>query len=44
MKTYYDRAWDDPVNYDMVVNTGRFTHEQATDIIIEAARRRGWAS
>jgi cytidylate kinase len=41
VKTYYDRQWDDPAGYDVVVNTGRFTYEMAADLIVEASRKRG---
>jgi cytidylate kinase len=41
VRTYYGRDWDDPAAYDLVINAGKFTHEQASDLIIEAARRRG---
>lgn len=43
VKAHYDRVWDDAANYDLVINTGKFTYEQAADLIVEAARRRGWA-
>jgi cytidylate kinase len=42
--TYYGREWDDAAGYDLVINTGKFTHEQAADLIVEAARRRGLTS
>jgi cytidylate kinase len=41
VKTHYDRQWDDPVGYDLVVNTGRFAYEAAADLIVHAARKRG---
>jgi len=41
VKTHYDREWDDPAGYDLVVNTGRFGYEAAADLIVEAARKRG---
>jgi cytidylate kinase len=41
VQTHYDRQWDDPAGYDLVVNTGRFTHEMAAELIVEAARKRG---
>jgi cytidylate kinase len=42
VKTHYDRVWDEADSYDLVINTGKFTYEQAADLIVEAARRRGW--
>jgi cytidylate kinase len=41
--TYYGRVWDDPAGYDLVINTAKFTHEQAAELTVEAARRRGLA-
>jgi cytidylate kinase len=41
VRTHYDRDWDDPAGYDLVVNTGRFSYEMAADLIVEAARKRG---
>jgi cytidylate kinase len=41
VRTYYGREWDDPSSYDLVINAGKFTHAQAADLIVEAARRRG---
>jgi cytidylate kinase len=37
-KTYYDRDWDDPVNYDLVLNAGRLGFDGATDVIVARAR------
>jgi cytidylate kinase len=39
-REYYDRDWDDPVNYDMVLNTGRLGFEGATSVIVARARER----
>ena len=44
VKTYYDRHWEDASNYHLALNTGVFTYEQCADLIIEAARARGWCS
>lgn len=41
VRTYYGRVWDDASAYDLVINAGKFTHEQAADLIVEAARGRG---
>jgi cytidylate kinase len=40
VKENYGRQWDDPVNYDLVVNTGRFGFDEAAGLILEAAARR----
>ncbi len=42
VKTHYDRDWEDPVNYHLVINTGVFTYEQAAELVVVAARARGW--
>lgn len=42
VKTHYDRQWDHPANYHLVINTSAFTHDQAAELIVEAARVRGW--
>jgi cytidylate kinase len=44
VKTYYDRHWEDAGNYHLSLNTGIFSYEQCADLIIEAARARGWCS
>lgn len=38
-KQYYGRDWDDPANYDLVVNTGRLGIEGAVDVILDRVRR-----
>jgi cytidylate kinase len=40
VKETYGRSWDEAANYDLVVNTGRFSVEHAADLIVEAARLR----
>jgi cytidylate kinase len=42
VKTYYDRDWEHADNYHLVISTGAFSYEQAADLIVEAARMRGW--
>jgi cytidylate kinase len=37
---YYARDWNDPVNYDLILNTGRLGIAGATDLIVAAVRRR----
>jgi len=41
-RQYYQRDWNDPVNYHLVVNTGALGLEGATAVIVAEARRRGW--
>lgn len=38
-KQYYGRDWDDPANYDLVVNTGRLGIEGAVDVILDRVKR-----
>ena len=40
VREHYGRQWDDPTNYDLVVNTGRFRIEEAAGLVVEAAARR----
>lgn len=40
VRAHYRRTWDDSTNYDVVVNTGRMTYEQAAGIIAFAAEAR----
>ena len=37
-REYYDRDWDDPANYDMVLNTGRLQFDGAAAVIVARAR------
>jgi len=41
VQAHYERHWSDAANYDLVVNTGRFTYDQAASLIVTAARARG---
>jgi CMP/dCMP kinase len=41
VRLHYAREWDDAANYDLVVNTSRFTYEQAAALIVAAAQARG---
>jgi cytidylate kinase len=43
VRQYYGRAWDDPANYDLVINTGKFSYEAAADVVVRAAGRLGSA-
>ncbi|SDZ90626.1 Cytidylate kinase [Desulfuromusa kysingii] len=37
IKYYFDRNWENPIEYDMVINTIRITNETAVKLITEAA-------
>ncbi len=43
VKSYYGRARQDVVNYDLVVNAARLGIEGAAALIVAEARRRGWS-
>ena len=42
VKSYYGRARQDPVHYDMVLNAERLGFDGAAALIVAEARRRGW--
>jgi cytidylate kinase len=42
VKAYYGRRWDDPANYDLILNSVPFSYEQCAEIIETAVRVRGW--
>jgi cytidylate kinase len=42
VRTYYGRARDDVVHYDLVVNAERLGLEGAAALIVAEAKRRGW--
>ncbi len=42
VRTYYGRAWDDPANYHLILNTGTFTFSECASLIEAALRVRGW--
>ena len=35
IKYYFDRDWNDPLGYDLVINTSRLSHEMAVKLIAE---------
>ncbi|MHB1417703.1 MAG: cytidylate kinase-like family protein [Chloroflexota bacterium] len=37
LRTYYRVAWHNPELYDLIINTGRLSFEQATGLIVAAA-------
>lgn len=43
IKYYFDRDWDDPLGYDLVVNTGRLSEESAVRLICDGTRDRNLA-
>ncbi len=38
IKYYFDRDWENPLDYDLVINTSRMSHETAVRLIKEAAQ------
>ncbi|MFA5701793.1 MAG: cytidylate kinase-like family protein [Desulfuromonas sp.] len=36
IKYYFDRDWNDPCNYDLVINTAKLSEDMAVDLIIHA--------
>jgi len=42
VKANYGRHRQDPLNYDMMLNTGRLGLEGAADLVVAEVRRRGW--
>ncbi len=43
-KDYYERDWNDPVNYHMTLNTGLLGLDGAAEAIVARARELGWSS
>lgn len=43
-REYYDRDCNDPVHYDMVLNTGRLGFDGAAELIVCRAHTLGWQS
>lgn len=40
IKYYFDRDWNDPSNYDLVINTAKISEEMAVDLIILALKEK----
>lgn len=38
IKYYFDRDWDDPIEYDLVINTSRLSHDSAVKLIAEGVK------
>ncbi len=36
IRRYFHAGWEDPVQYDLVINTGRFSFDAAASVIIDA--------
>jgi cytidylate kinase len=43
IKYYFDRDWDDPMGYDLVINTERLSEESAVRVICDAIKDRNLA-
>ncbi|MEE2778697.1 MAG: cytidylate kinase-like family protein [Acidobacteriota bacterium] len=41
-REYYDRDCNDPIHYDMVLNTERLGHAGTAEVIVARARSLGW--
>ena len=41
-RQYYQRDWNDPVNYHMLLNTAALGLDGAADVIVQRARALGW--
>ncbi len=41
-REYFGRNWNDPVNYDMVLNTGRLGFDGTAEVILARTRSLGW--
>lgn len=42
-REYYDRDWADPTHFHLVLNTGLLGYDGASAVIVDRARRLGWA-
>ena len=40
IKYYYDRNWSNPIDYDLLINTSRLSHETAVKMIVEGVKDR----
>lgn len=43
-KDYYQRDWNDPINYHMTLNTGLLGLDGAAAVVVARARDLGWSS
>lgn len=42
-REYYDRDWEDPTSYHLILNTERLGLDAAADLIVDQVRRLGWS-
>jgi cytidylate kinase len=42
VKTHYGRAWDDPTNYHLILNSDRLTYNEIADLVVGVVRMRDW--
>lgn len=40
IKYYFDRDWEDPLEYDLVINTSKLSHETAVQLLIDGVKDR----
>jgi len=40
IKYYFDRNWEDPLEYDLVINTTKLSHETAVKLIVDGVKDR----
>ena len=40
IKYYFDRDWEDPLEYDLVINTSKLSHETAVQMIVDGVKDR----
>jgi len=40
IKYYFDRDWEDPLEYDLVINTSKLSHETAVKMIVDGVKDR----
>lgn len=43
IKYYFDRDWDDPLHYDLIINTSRLSEETAVKLICEGVKDKNLA-
>ncbi len=43
IKYYFDRNWEDPIHYDLLINTGRLSNDTAVKLICEGVKDKNLA-
>lgn len=38
IKYYHDRDWDNPIHYDLIINTAKLTEETAVELIVQGVK------